>query len=204
VVFELATRSGISVLPRNHLRSTARETLLPAVLLLALTPLFAGCYTYAETSLSSLSPGIQARVQLTEDGFGRVMNQAAENGVPVDMLDLAGHGVVGRVMTLGPSNVTVQMRGAGGSVFAAEVPTQAVQQVAVRTFSRSRTIGALAIGVALFSGLYAGTAGGTTSPPAPEDPEMMVFPVAPFVARILSTKPAALLLGFSTRLGSGR
>jgi hypothetical protein len=166
--------------------------------------LLCGCYTYAETSLSSLSPGLQARVTLDEDGFGRVVNQAAVSGVPVDMLDMGGRGVVGRVMTLGPTNMTVQLRGAGGSVFAADVPTEAVQRVAVRTFSRARTIGAVVGGVALFTGLYVGTTGGTTSAPPPEEPELMVLPVAPFFTRILSIKPVAFIVGFSARLGSGR
>jgi hypothetical protein len=163
--------------------------------------LLCGCYTYSETSLSALSPGIQARVTLDEDGFGRVVNQAAVSGVPVDMLDMGGRGVTGRVMTLGPSNLTVQLRGAGGAVFDADVPTQAVQEVAVRTFSRNRTIGAVAVGAVLFAGLYAGTTGGTTGPAPPVEPEQMV---APFFARILSAKPVELVLGFSARLGSGR
>jgi hypothetical protein len=163
-----------------------------------------GCYTYAETSLSSLTPGLQARVRLTEDGFGRVVNQAAVSGVPVDMLDLGGRGVVGRVMTLGPSNLTVEMRGAGGSVFTADVPTQVVQEVSVRTFSRGRTIGALVGGAVLFAGLYVGTTGGTTSAPTPPEPEQMNVPVLPFLTRIFSTKPAQIVLGFSARLGSGR
>ena len=166
--------------------------------------LLGGCYTYAETSLSSLTPGLQARVQLTEDGFGRVVNQAAVSGVPVDMLDMGGRGVTGRVMTLGTSNMTVELRGAGGSVFAADVPTQAIQQVAVRTFSRKRTIGAVALGTVLFAALYAGTTGGTTSSPPAPDPDQMVVPVGPLFTRILSTKPATLILGFSARLGSGR
>ena len=166
--------------------------------------LLGGCYTYASAPLSSLSPGLQARVTLTEDAFGRVVNQAAVSGVPVDMLDMVGRGVTGRVRTLGTTNMTVELRGAGGSVFAAEMPTQAVQQVAVRTFSKGRTIGAVAAGVVLFAGLYAGTTGGTTSAPGPPDPDQMVVPVAAFFTRILSTKPATLILGFSARLGSGR
>jgi hypothetical protein len=166
--------------------------------------LLGGCYTYSETSLASLSPGLQARVTLDEDGFGRLVNQAAVNGVPVDMLDMTGRGVVGRVMTLGPSNMTFQLRGAGGSVFAADVPTQAVQQVAVRTFSRRRTVGALAGGVVLFAAIYAGTTGGTTSAPTPPDPDQMVVPVSRILAHIISFTPSTLIQGLSARLGSAR
>ena len=166
--------------------------------------LLGGCYTYAETPLSSLSPGLQARVSLTEDGFGRIVNQAAENGVPVDMFDMSGRGVVGRVMTLGPSGMTVQVRGAGGSVFAADVPTQAVQQVAVRTFSSRRTIGAVVGGAVLFAAIYAGTTGGTTSTPPPPEPEQMVVPVSSILGRILGTTQSKLILDLAARLGSGR
>lgn len=42
-------------------------------LLSALLPLL-GCHTYAETSLDGLSTGLQARVRLDEEGFGRVLN----------------------------------------------------------------------------------------------------------------------------------
>jgi hypothetical protein len=174
------------------------------IVLFFITTFSAGCYTYAETSLSALSPGIQARVRLTEDGFGRVVNQAAVSGVPVDMLDMGARGVVGRVRTLGPSSLTVELRGAGGSVFSADVQTQAVEQVAVRKFSRGRTIGAVAIGAALFAGIYIGTVGGTTSPTSPEEPELSVVPASSFFTRILSTQPATFIVGFSARLGSGR
>lgn len=153
--------------------------------------LLGGCYTYAETSVSSLSPGIQARVRLDEDGFGRLVNQAAENGVPVDMLDVTGRGVVGRVMTLGASNMTVQLRGAGGAVFAADVPMGAVQNVAVRTFSRRRTVVATAVGAILFAAIYTGTTGGTTSDPPTPEPEQLVLPFSALVDRILDTPPLA-------------
>jgi hypothetical protein len=152
-----------------------------------------GCFTYAETSISELSPGLQARVRLTEDGFGRVVNQAAESGVPVDMLDMSGRGVVGRVMTLSSSNMTVQLRGAGGSVFAADVPMGAVQNVAVRTFSRRRTIGAVAAVAVLFTTIYVGTTGGTTSVLPDPEPEQLVIPISTLVGRIVSMP---LLTGF--------
>jgi hypothetical protein len=142
--------------------------------LLALT----GCYTYAESSLASLSPGLQARVTLTEDGFGRVVNQVASSGVPVDMLDVTRRGFVGRVTAMGPSSLTVELRGGGGSVFAANVPTQSVEQVAVRTFSRKRTILAGAGLAVLFAAVYTGTTGGTTQPGLPNDPDQLVVPTA--------------------------
>jgi hypothetical protein len=104
------------------------------------------------------------------------VNQAAVEGIPVDMLDIGRRGVVGRVRDLSPSNMTVELRGGGGSVFAADVPVQAVEEVAIRTFSRSRTIMAAAGVAVLFGAVYAGTAGGTTSTPPPEEPEMLVLP----------------------------
>jgi hypothetical protein len=113
---------------------------------------------------------------LDEDGFGRVVNQAASNGVPVDALDMTRRGFVGRVTELGPSNVTVEVRGGGGSVFAAAVPTQSVEGVAIRSLSRKRTIGAVAGGIVLFAAAWRGTVGGSTSPGAPPEPEQMVAP----------------------------
>jgi hypothetical protein len=145
------------------------------VLLTASLPLLGACYTYADTSLETLSPGNQTRVQLDEEGFGRVVNQAAMNGVPMENLDLGGRGVSGRLMSLDPSTMMVEMRGAGGSVFSADIPMHAVQGVAVRTFSRKRTVLAVGLGAVLGSLVYSGTVGGTTGPnPDPEPVNMRV------------------------------
>ncbi|SVD70933.1 uncharacterized protein METZ01_LOCUS423787, partial [marine metagenome] len=57
----------------------------------------AGCYNYSEAVLESVSPGTPVRVRLTEDGFGRVVNQAATNGVPVESMDMNRRGFVGRI-----------------------------------------------------------------------------------------------------------
>jgi hypothetical protein len=165
-------------------------------------PLLGGCYTYAQSSLSSLSPGLQARVTLTEDGFGRVVNQAASNGVPVDMLDMSRRDVVGRVRDLDPTNVTVELRAGGGSVFAAAVPTQAVEEVAVRTFSRKRTIGAVGGGIAIFALVLNGTMGGTTSGGLPPEPEMSVIPANG--VQIGSRVPIAVVVEALSRLTSSR
>lgn len=142
--------------------------------LAALLPL-TGCYTYATTSLDSLAPGLQARVRLDEDGFGRVLNQAVTNGVPAESMDVQGRGVVGRVVQLGAEDLTVELRGVGGSVFSAAVPNAAIREVALRRFSPRRTISAVAVGAALFAAVYTGTTGGTTTDEPPPDPDLMVL-----------------------------
>jgi hypothetical protein len=162
-----------------------------------------GCYTYAETSLTELSPGLHARVTLDEDGFGRVVNQVASNGVTVDVLDPAKRGFVGRVTALAPGNVTVELRAGGGSVFSANVPTQSVQEVAVRTFSQKRTIGAVAGGVVLFAAVLRGTMGGTTSPGLPPEPEQLVVPAGRGF-EIGTRLPMANVIQALARLGSSR
>jgi hypothetical protein len=149
----------------------------------AAIPVLMGCYTYTETSLETLSPGIQTRVQLDEDGFGRVVNQAAVNGVPVENLDLGGRAVSGRLMSLDPTNMKVEMRGAGGSVFAAEIPRYAVQGVAVRTFSPKRTVLAAGLGAALGGFIYSGTVGGTTNTVEDDDEELSRIPLFSFPLR---------------------
>ena len=146
-------------------------------------PILTGCYTYADTSLDALSPGLQTRLRLDEDGFGRVVNQAASSGVSVQTLDLGTRGVIGRLTTIEPGTMTVELRGAGGAVFDAEIPTQAVQEAAVRSFSPRRTLGAVA-GVALLSGLlYTGTVGGDTEGPADIEPENIILRLFSLVIR---------------------
>jgi hypothetical protein len=147
-------------------------------LLVVSIPLVAGCYTYTETSLETLSPGVRAQVSLDEEGFGRVVNQAASSGVPMESLDFGGRRVSGRLLSLEPTNMMVELRGAGGSVFSADIPMQAVQGVAVRMFSRRRTILAVAAGVAAGSLVWAGTVGGGGDEIVdPDDGENLRIPI---------------------------
>jgi hypothetical protein len=146
--------------------------------LVASVPLLAACYTYTETSIETLSPGIQTRVRLDEEGFGRVVNQAASNGVPMENLDFGGRELSGRLLSLEPTNMIVQLRGAGGSVFSADIPMQGVQAVAVRTFSSRRTIFAVAASAAAGSLLWAGTVGGGGDEfPDPDDGSRVSIPI---------------------------
>jgi len=139
------------------------------VLLIALLPLM-GCYTYAETSMESLTSGTRVRLLLDQDGFGRVVNQAALNGVPSHYLNIGERGVSGRILQLGPQNLSIELRGAGASVFAADIPTPAVQEVGLRQLDRRRTIGAVAgLGALGYLILKTGVVGGTTSPEQPPE-----------------------------------
>jgi hypothetical protein len=149
--------------------------------------------------VTELSPGLHARVTLDEDGFGRVVNQVASNGVTVDVLDPTRRGFVGRLTATGPSNMTMELRAGGGSVFAANFAPQSVTRVAVRTFSQKRTIGAVAAGVVLFAAAWRGTVGGTTSPGAPPEPEQLVAPVTSGLRIAIADVVEAL-----ARLGSSR
>lgn len=136
-----------------------------------------GCYTYAETSLDALSPGLQARVRLDEEGFGRVLNQAATNGVPVETMDIGGRGVSGRVVAVEAENLVVELRGVGSSVYAADIPTRSIREVGLRQLSRRRTVGAVAgLGLLAFVTLKSGLVGGSTSAEGPEEPELLVVP----------------------------
>jgi hypothetical protein len=148
----------------------------PTLTLLVFLPL-AGCYTYATAPFDTLAPGLQTRVRLDEDGFGRVLNQAVMNGVPADRMDLQGRGVIGRVVRIDPDNLTVQLRGTGGAVFSAAIPNQSIREVALRQFSARRTIGAVAVGSLLFAGVYTGWTGGTTSGDPDPEPDQLVVPL---------------------------
>ena len=140
------------------------------VVLLSLT----GCYNYSEAALGSVSPGTRVRLRLNEDGFGRVVNQAAMSGAPMESMDHNRRGFVGRIMDIGPDNMSVEMRGGGGSTFTAEVLTGAIQGLAVRSLSKPKTFGTLAGGVALFAMLVSGDFYGTTSTEPPVEPEHLV------------------------------
>ena len=152
--------------------------------LFVLLPL-GGCFTYADAPLEAASPGTQTRLRLDEDGFGRLVNQAAMNGFPIARLDMNRRGLIGRIMDVGPDNLSVQMRGIGGSMFTADIRTSAIEGVAVRSFSKRRTIGAIAAGFALGATLGTGLIGGTTLGEDPEEPEYMVgipYLSVPFVS----------------------
>ena len=159
---------------RNAMSVRWLPHLLVRLSLLALLPV-TGCYTYAVTSLEELSPGLQARVRLDDEGFGRVLNQAVTNRISAATIDLSRKAVVGRVVQRESDNLTVELRGAGGSVFSAAIPNQSVREVALRRFDRRRTIGVVAAGAVLFAAVYAGTTGGTTGDDLPPETDRMVF-----------------------------
>ena len=154
--------------------------------LFVLLPL-GGCFTYAEAPLEAASPGTQTRLRLDEDGFGRLVNQAAMNGFPVASLDMNRRGLIGRIMDVGPDNLSVRMRGIGGSMFTADIRTSAIEGVAVRSFSKGRTIGAIAAGFVLGGTLGGGVIGGTTSRGGGPEPENFVE--IPFVSIPLVSIP---------------
>lgn len=146
-----------------------RSNVWRMAVLVVLLPM-SGCYSYAEVPLTSLSPGVQARLRFSQDGFGRVVNQAAMNGVPVESFDLTARGVVGRVVVAGGETMTLQLRGAGGAVFDAQVPVVAIEESALRRFNAKRTVLAVAGVAALTAATFAtGVIGGTTSSPPPPD-----------------------------------
>lgn len=151
--------------------------------LLVASVTMSGCYTYASVPMSSLSPGVQARLRLDRDGFGRVVNQAAMNSVPPETMDLTARGLVGRVVATGSESVTVQLRGAGGAVFDAQVPVVSIEDTALRRFSGKRTVLAVTGVAALVTATFAtGWIGGTTSSGGPPDPDdfapRLSFPLA--------------------------
>jgi hypothetical protein len=142
-----------------------------------------GCYTYALVPASSLSLGVQARLRLDQDGFGRVVNQAAMNSVPPETIDFTSRGVVGRVVATGSESVTVQLRGVGGAVFDAQVPVVSIEESALRRFSTKRSVLAVTGVVALVTASFAtGWIGGTTSAGGPPDTDdfapRVSFPIA--------------------------
>ena len=149
--------------------------LLKPAALVALLPL-AGCFTYNATTLESTSPGTQARIRLDDDGFGRVVNQAAMGGFPVESLDMNRKGIVGRIVDLRADSLSVEMRGIGSAIFTADIQNTAIQEVAVRSFSATRTLGAIAIGFALGATLTSGVIGGSTSVDRPPEPDLFVLP----------------------------
>ena len=148
-----------------------------AAVFLTMTSL-CGCYTFQGSSLDAIPPGHQARVVLDADGFGRIANQAAMNGITADRLDMTGRGIIGRVVELDPELLTLELRGSGSAAYRVHVPTRSIQMVEQREFSRTRTIAAVAGGAVLFSTLVgSGIVGGSTGVAQPADPDRLLFRV---------------------------
>lgn len=143
--------------------------------LFVLLPL-GGCFTYAEAPLEAASPGTQTRLRLDEEGFGRLVNQAAMNGFPIVSLDMNRRGLIGRIVDVGPDSLSVRMRGIGGSMFTADIRTSAIEGLAVRSFSKGRTLGAIAGGFVLAGTFGSGVIGGTTGRSTPESENFVQIP----------------------------
>ncbi len=103
-----------------------------------------GCFSYSATPLGDVVPAQQARLTLDEDAFGRVMNQAAVEGFAVQTMNVSGNRISGRVASVSPESLTIQLRGAGASVLTAQVATGSIREAAVRRFDRTNTIVAVA------------------------------------------------------------
>ena len=134
-----------------------------------------GCFSYSAVPLQSVAPDQQARLTLDQDSFGRVMNQAAVEGFPVQMMNLSGNRISGRVASISADNLTIQLRGAGSSMLTTQVSTRAIQEVAVREFNRRNTIIAIGVGFGAAALLIQGGVGGGSSGEDPDvDPENMI------------------------------
>jgi len=139
--------------------------------------LLPGCYAYQEVPPPSLATGVQARVRLDPEAFGRVLNEAAMNQVPQDFLDRAGRGVVGRVTVVGPTDLQMELRGPGTSLFRVEFPLQSVRSAGERRLDRRRSILAMAGTLLFVTAVFgSGIVGGTTSLPDDAEPFLQVVP----------------------------
>ena len=116
-----------------------RRSLKIAAMSALLLPL-GGCFSYSTVTLDTVAPDQTARITLDQEGFGRVMNQAAVEGFPVQMMNLSGNRISGRVAGVSSDALTIQLRGAGASVLSTQVATGAIQEVAIRQFNRTNTI----------------------------------------------------------------
>ena len=142
--------------------------------LVLLVPLGA-CFSYSTVPLETVAPDQQARLTLDQDGFGRVMNHAAVEGFPVQLMNLSDNRISGRVATVSADNLTIQLRGGGASLLTTQVATGSIQEIAIRQFDRSNSIIAIGVGVgAAFLMLQGGViaAGSTDNPDV--DPENMI------------------------------
>ena len=148
-----------------------RKLAAMSVLLLAV----GGCFSYSTVPLETIAPDQQARLVLDQEAFGRVMNQAAVEGFPVQMMNLSGNRISGRVAGISADALTIQLRGAGSAVLTTQVATRSIQEAATRQFNRRNTIIAIAGGFATAALMVQGgviPAGGTESPD--DNPENMV------------------------------
>lgn len=145
-----------------------------AATLALLLPLGA-CFSYSTVPLETVVPDQQARLTLDQDSFGRVMNQAAIEGFPVQMMNLSGNRLSGRVASISPDALTIQLRGAGASMLTTQLAIGSIQEVALRQFDRNNTIIVIAAGVGAASLMLRGgvIAAGTQDNPD-VDPENMI------------------------------
>lgn len=152
------------------LRRSRKLAAMP-VLLLA----FGGCFSYSTVPLEIIAPDQQARLVLDQEAFGRVVNQAAVEGFPVQNMNLSGNRLSGRVADMSAETLTIQLRGVGASLLTTQIATRSIQEAAIREFDRNNTLlmigGAVAIAFAILQG---STTGGATGDPPPPDPENMI------------------------------
>ncbi len=152
------------------LRRCLRLVAIPALLL----PLGA-CFSYSTVPLEAIAADQQARFVLDQDAYGRVMNQAAMEGFPVQMMNLSGNRISGRVADTSPDSLTIQLRGAGASVLTTQVATRAIREAAIREFNRNNTIITVAAGVgALALMIQGGVIPAGTQDNPDVDPENMI------------------------------
>ena len=133
------------------------------------------CFNYSTVPLATIAPDQQARLVLDQEAFGRVMNQAAEEGFPVQLMNLSGNRLSGRVAEISAETLTIQLRGAGASVLTTRIDTRAIQESAIREFDRNNTIITVAAGVGALALMIRGgviPAGTTDNPDI--DPENMI------------------------------
>ena len=96
-------------------------------------------------------------------------------GFPVQLMNLSGNRISGRVATVSADNLTIQLRGGGASLLTTQVATGSIQEIAIRQFDRSNSIIAIGVGVgAAFLMIQGGViaAGSTDNPDV--DPENMI------------------------------
>ena len=142
-----------------------------SVLLLAV----GGCFSYSTVPLETIAPDQQARLVLDQEGFGRVMNQAAMQGFPVQMMNVSGNRVSGRVASVSSDTLVIRLRGAGASMLSTQVATSTIQEAAIRQFDRSNTIVTIgaSLGVAALMIQGGVVPGGSTDSPD-DNPENMI------------------------------
>lgn len=148
-----------------------RNLVAMPVLLLAV----GGCFSYSTVPLETIAPDQQARFVLDQEAFGRVMNQAAMEGFPVQMMNLSGNRISGRVAGVSAENVTIRLRGAGASMLSTQVATSTIQEAAIRRFDRTNTILTLGASVGVAALMIQGgvVPGGSTDTPD-DNPENMI------------------------------